>query len=60
MKTIVITLLMIVAIATPSLAKKTKTASQTQITIQSGRIEATINTKSVNPIVVSRDRALSN
>lgn len=50
MKTIVITLVMIVAIVTPSLAKKVKTASQ------STRMEATLNSRSVNPIVIARDR----
>ncbi|GEM_PF-5308962 len=54
MKTIAITLLMIVAIATPSLAKKVKTASQ------STRMEATLNSGGPNPIVISRDRALNN
>ncbi len=66
MKTIAITLLMTLAFVTPSFAKSLRVAPVTLNHVKSIKIVPRIvtitkkpETKSVNPIVISRDRALN-
>ena len=60
MKILAIVLVAVMGFSTPTLAKKVKSAAATSTTTTSTRMEAQLNTRSVNPIVISRDRALGN